>query len=137
MEPSLSPVPRIMAFALPCLSKRATLKAPHLCITSSTLSIVSIQFALRQHLGGSTDTQCEASPLPCFLIDILKLRSSDTSKKQALSYANMYYHTPILIFDCGIRKFSDFHRPFQIWTKVLSKYDKGSKRVNLYLQNHL
>ena len=35
VEPVLLLVPRVEAFALPCLSKRATLKAPRMCIYNS------------------------------------------------------------------------------------------------------
>ena len=66
VEPVLSLVPLCKALALPCLSKRATLKAPRMCIYVIPTIRLLTNNAKKKTEGMDIIHSYEAFPLPCF-----------------------------------------------------------------------
>ena len=84
------PVPRVKAFALPWLSKRATLKAPRLCTyIESTLD--NERQNRPKPIRAVYNTPHEAFPLLCSWQLLLELPDSYTVKTKAYSYALYVY----------------------------------------------
>ena len=96
VEPVLLLVPRVEAFALPCLSKRATLKAPRMCIYNS-IPLISWHANVKRKNGRNGYNTPMRRPR-CFVFDKhLNVRSSNTSKpKRKIRLYYMYVSCPPL-----------------------------------------
>ena len=99
MEPVLSLVPRVKAFALPRMSKRATLKAPRRCVYNSSSLPTSICSKPKRAVY---NTPCRASPLLCSWQLNWNLRDSRIVKTKAFSYALICICRPDLLPSCGL-----------------------------------
>ena len=91
---SLSLVPRVEAFALPCQPKRATLKAPRKCIYRLFHKIQSTHRNGHSILKGMYIIHPRGVPVALFLTNSLNLRSSNTSKPKRTVTPFMYMCLP-------------------------------------------
>ena len=92
-------VPRVKAFALPRMSKRATLKAPRRCVYNSSSLPTSICSKPKRAVY---NTPCRASPLLCSWQLNWNLRDSRIVKTKAYSYALICICRPDLLPSCGL-----------------------------------
>ena len=122
VEPVLSLVPRIWALALPCLSKRATLKAPRRCILSHHDMGHFCQKPMRAY-----NTPRRASPLLCFwqTVELARFRYVKT---KAYSYAfyvctSTHSFSPCGTFSKGkvIAKLKKIFQTTTIYNKIMLK----------------
>ena len=122
MEPVLCPFHCIKAFALPCLSKRATLKAPR-CVFICPCKIQL--WKSQPYIVAYKDTPWDVS-VALFLTSSLKLRSSYTVKTKASSNAfNICVSVPLATLRGFQQKLDEakliifLHPCKKLWKKII------------------
>ena len=82
------PVPRVKAFALPCKSKRATLKAPRRCKYIIRPNASCVKNGVWRHQVHGYNTPLGAFPLLCFWLTVW---SCEVLTRQNQSVSNAFY----------------------------------------------